>query len=291
MGAWFEQGGEPRPYDRGVVYEIDWERAAAGWARHADQLRVHGMALSLWMIDAVALQPGDRVLELAAGPGDTGFLASELVLPGGKLICSDSSPAMLEVARARAAAQGVANVEFKALDMDWIDLPTASVEVILCRWGIMLSADPAAALHEWRRVLAPGGRLAAAVWDAPARNPWSTIPSEALAALGYAPPPDRAGPGMYALSDAAKLEDLLLGAGFVQVSVQAVALERRYASVQAWIEESQDVSAMLRAIWEPLSAHDRAATLTEVSRLAAPFTGADGAVRLPGSSLAALAYA
>ncbi len=270
---------------------IDWDLAAAGWARWADQVRAHGMPLSLWMIDAVALQPGDRVLELAAGPGDTGFLAAELVLPGGKLICSDSSPAMLELARARAAAQGIGNVEFKALDMDWIDLPTASVEVILCRWGIMLSDDPAAALHEWRRVLAPGGRLAVAVWDVPVRNPWSTIPSDALAALGYAPLPERAGPGMYALSDAARLEDLLGGAGFVQVSVQAVALERRYASVQAWIEESQDISASFRAAWEPLSAHERAATLTEVGRLAAPFTGADGAVALPASSLAALAHA
>ncbi len=274
-----------------MALNIDWDLAAAGWGRRADQLRAQGMPLSVRMIDAVALQPGDRVLELAAGPGDTGFLASELVLPGGKLICSDSSMAMLELAKNRAAAQGIGNVEFKLLDMDWIDLPTASVEVILCRWGIMLSADPAAALHECRRVLASGGRLAVAVWDVPARNPWSTIPSDALAALSHASAPDRTGPGMFALSDAARLEDLLAGAGFVQVTVQAVALERHYRSVQAWIEEVTDISAIFRAAWEPLSEQERAATLIEVSRLAALYTGADGAVRLPGSSLAALAHA
>lgn len=274
-----------------MAYSIDWDHQAAGWARHADQMRAHGMAVSLWMIEAVALQPGDRVLELAAGPGDTGFLAAELVQPGGKLISSDSSPAMVELARARAAAQGIGNAEFRTLDMEWIDLPAASVEVVLCRWGIMLSSDPAAAVQDWRRVLAPGGRLAVAVWDVPERNPWSTIPSVALAALGHAPPPDRTGPGMFALSDPARLRDLLADAGFVLSTVQAVELERRYPSVQAWIDEAVDVSAMFGAAWSPLSEHERTETLSEIARLAAPYTAADGAVKLPGSSLAALAHA
>jgi len=274
-----------------VTCTIDWDGAAAGWGRHADQMRAYGMPLSLWMIEAVALQPGECVLELAAGSGYTGFLAAELVRPGGKLICSDSSPAMLELAKARAAAQGIRNVEFKTLNMDWIDLPTASVEVILCRWGIMLSEDPAAALHEWRRVLVPGGRASLAVWHDPAANPWTTIPAEALATLGFAPRPDRSGPGMFALSDAGRLNDLLAGAGFVERSLQTVTLERCYESVEAWIAEYADISAMFGAAWKPLSDRQRSQALVEIRRQAAPFTAADGRVRLPGSSLGALAHA
>src|SRR5580704_14753451 len=100
-----------------------WESAAQGWGNRADRVRAWGMPVSVAMIDALALQPGQRVLELAAGPGDTGFMAAELVAPGGTLICSDGAEAMLEVARQRAAAQGISNVEFRLLDLEWIDLP------------------------------------------------------------------------------------------------------------------------------------------------------------------------
>src|SRR4029077_3266224 len=110
------------------------------------------------------LPPGQRVLELAAGPGDTGFLAAELVRPGGMLISSDASQAMIGVARGRARDLGVSNVEFKRMELEWIDLDTASVDAALCRFGLMLAADPGAALQEIRRVLRPGGAVALAVW-------------------------------------------------------------------------------------------------------------------------------
>ncbi len=274
-----------------VASTVDWERAAVGWERHADAIRTHGMPVSVWMLDALALHPGERVLELAAGPGDTGFLAAEQILPGGGLICSDSSEAMLAVARRRAAAQRVDNIEFKELSLDWIDLPTASVDAILCRWGLMLSPDPGAALQDWRRVLRPGGRAALAVWDGPDGNPWTTIPSEALADLGLAPVPDRDGPGMFALRDGEQLDALLAGAGFVERTLEAVALERGYPSVQDWIAESVDISAMLGAAWRALSDLQRRRALDEIARRAAPFTDTSGAVRLPGSALCALADA
>ncbi len=94
------------------------------------------------------------MLELAAGLGETGMLAAELVAPGGSVIVSDQAEAMLEGARKRAGELNLTNVEFQVLNGEWIDLPLASVDVVLCRWGYMLMADPAAALSETRRVLA-----------------------------------------------------------------------------------------------------------------------------------------
>ena len=167
-----------------------WERAAVGWRKRADEVRDNGMPVSIRMIEHLGLQPGLRVLELAAGPGDTGFLASELIAPGGTLISSDGTAAMLDIARDRAGQLGVRNVEFRQLNLEWIDLETASVDAVLCRWGFMLILDPSAAARETRRVLRPGGRLAIAVWDEAARNPWATIPGRALIARGLAQPPD-----------------------------------------------------------------------------------------------------
>ena len=172
-----------------------WERAAAGWGSRADRVRNWGMPVSVAMIDGLGLQPGQRVLELAAGPGDTGFMAAELIRPGGTLLCSDGAEAMLDVARGRAAQAGIDNVEFAQLELEWIDLPAASVDAVLCRWGIMLIVDPEAAAHEIRRVLRSGGRAAFAVWDSPAAQP---VGHDPLAGDGRARPrrsarPDRAG--------------------------------------------------------------------------------------------------
>src|SRR6201996_9812859 len=129
-----------------------WERGSASWGRYADSVRSFGMPVSVWLIDELHLQPGQRVLELAAGPGDTGFLAAELVRPGGTLISSDGAEPMIEVAKARAAQLGVSNVEFRQLELEWIDMETASVDAVLVRWGIRLTIDPAAAAREIRRV-------------------------------------------------------------------------------------------------------------------------------------------
>lgn len=274
---------------RAVSTGINWDEAAEGWGRRADDIRATGMPLSAWMIDACELHPGARVLELAAGPGDTGFLAAELIAPGGTLICSDASEGMLEVARRRAAAKDVKNVEFKQLMLEWIDLPTASVDAILCRWGLMLCSDPAAAAQECRRVLAPGGRLAVGVWDTPARNPWATITTESLVALGYSEPPDRTGPGMFALAGDGQLDELLADAGFVERRVEPISLGRSYDSVDAWIAETLDISVAFSGVWQSLSEAQRTGIVEEISSRAKPFTAADGSLALPGSSLAAAA--
>src|SRR5580693_9960505 len=143
-----------------------WEEAASGWIARQAAIRELSAPVSHWMIDAVDPQPGQRVLELAAGLGETGFLAAEMVAPVGGLITSDQADAMLDGARKRAGELGLTNVEFQVLNAEWIDLPVASVDVVFCRWGYMLMADPLAALREARRVLRPEGHVALAVWEA-----------------------------------------------------------------------------------------------------------------------------
>jgi ubiquinone/menaquinone biosynthesis C-methylase UbiE len=268
-----------------------WGRAAAGWRKRADAVREHGMPVSLAMIEHLGLRSGQRVLELAAGPGDTGFLAAELIRPGGILVCSDASAPMLDVARARASELGVENVEFMQLELEWIDLPTASVDAVLCRWGVMLILDPAAALREARRVLRPGGRIALAVWDQSSLNPWATIPSRALITLGHASHPDQDAPGMFALAAPGRLQELLESTGFVEVIVEAVELERSNSSLDAFVEETLDLSRTFAEVFERLTEGERAEVEREIASLAAPFVSPEGSVSLPGSSLVAAAGA
>ena len=129
--------------------------ASARAGRHADAMRHDTMPVTAWMVDAIAPQPGQTILELAAGPGDAGFLAAELIIPGGTLITTDVAPEMLTAAQERAQELGIHNVRFLQVDAESIDLPAASVDGVLCRWGYMLLADPEAGLRETRRVLRP----------------------------------------------------------------------------------------------------------------------------------------
>jgi ubiquinone/menaquinone biosynthesis C-methylase UbiE len=268
-----------------------WARAARGWGRRADQVREWGMPVSAWMIEHLELQPGQRVLELAAGPGDTGFMAAELIAPGGTLISSDASDAMLEVARARSQALGIANVEFKQLELEWIDLPTASVDAVLCRWGVMLTVDPSAALREMRRVLRPGGRAAVAVWAPPEENPWATIPTRVLVELGHTEAPDPNAPGMFALAGDGRLLELLEDAGFVEVLVESVALSRVIPGVREYVDQTLDVSVPFAEVYERLGPAGQDEVMREISSRAQPYTAGDGSLHLPGRSLVAAAGA
>jgi ubiquinone/menaquinone biosynthesis C-methylase UbiE len=268
-----------------------WERAAAGWSRRADSVQEFGMRVSVWIVEHLGLQPGQTVVDLACGPGDTGFLAAELVKPGGTLIATDGSRAMLGVATGRARDLGVTNVEFKQMELEWIDLPAASIDAILCRWGLMFAIDPAAALQEARRVLRPGGRIALAVWDDPELNPWATLTMRALVELGHVVPPDRNEPGMFALADAVRLRRLLEDAGFLEVFVDSVELSRSEPSLDRYFEETLDLSRQFADVWERLSERHQQDVRARVAELAQPFTADDESVRFPACSLVAAASA
>lgn len=268
-----------------------WDGASQGWARQAGHLREEGMPVSMWMLEHAGLQPGMRVLELAAGPGDTGFMAAELISPGGRLISSDGSEGMLSVARERAEELGVRNVEFKQLELEWIDLPTADVDVVLCRWGIMLAVDPAAAVAECRRVLRPGGRLVLAVWDAPEHNQAMALPGAVLVSLGLTEPAPPGGPGPFALSTPGVLEELLQNGGFVEPRVEKVIVERHYQSVRDWIGETVDLSMLFNRIWSELDGDQRQAVVTGAEQRTRDFVQPDGSLLITGRCLTAVAEA
>ena len=271
-----------------------WEEAAGGWQRRAEEMRTFAAPVSHWMIEEISPQPGQRVLELAAGQGETGMLVAELVAPLGGVIVSDQAAAMLDGARARAVALGLSNVEFQVLDAEWIDLPLAGVDAVLCRWGYMLTADPAAALAETRRVLRPGGRLALAVWDALARNPWAQLPALELIARGLTPAPDPAAPlppGPFALGDPERVRELLAHAGFTEVRVDVLDLMRRHASFHEFWESTLDLSRNFHDSVLSQGPVEIAQIEASLAERFAPYTASDGTIAIPARTLVASASA
>jgi SAM-dependent methyltransferase len=265
----------------------NWEEAASGWTRRQEMLRELGAPVSHWMLDAVSPQPGQRVLELAAGLGETGMLAAELVAPMGGVVISDQAEAMLEGARARAAALGLSNVEFQVLNAEWIDLPVASVDAVLCRWGYMLMADPATALRETRRVLRPGGGAALAVWDAVDHNPWALLPAAELLDRGLSSPPQPGSPGPFALGSGEVLAELLEHSGFSEVRVEGLELVRSHASFEELWDSTLDLSRVFHdaVLDRPIGEIDD--IKSSLAERFTPYTMSDGTLQIPGRTLLA----
>jgi SAM-dependent methyltransferase len=269
----------------------NWEEAASGWTRQQSAVREFSAPVSHWMIDAIAPQPGERVLELAAGLGETGMLAAELVAPMGGVIVSDQAEAMLSGARERAVALGLSNVEFRVLNAEWIDLPVASVDAVLCRWGYMLMADPLAALVETRRVLRPGGRIALAVWDSIEQNPWAQLPGRELIERGLSAALAVGTPGMFALASSEQLTVLLQEAGFQEVQVEALDLRRRHSNFEEFWDSTLDLSRALHDAVLDRPESEIAEIHASLAERFRPYTAADGSLDIPGRTLVAFAGA
>jgi SAM-dependent methyltransferase len=269
-----------------------WERSAPGWAARARRLERMAAPVSQWLVQAARLQPGHVVLELAAGPGETGLLAAELIAPGGRLISSDFAESMVEAACTRAAELGLDGVvECRRLDAESLDLDTASVDAVLCRWGYMLMADPEAALRETRRVLRPGGRVSLAAWDAPEANPWVTAALEVARERFDLPRPAPDDPGPFSFARAGRIGELLEAAGFLEPSVEAVDLRMAYASFDEWWEVTLDLNATMRGQVAALDPDTLTGLRADVEAALRAHALAEAGLVLPGRTLVAVASA
>ncbi|MDO8185764.1 methyltransferase domain-containing protein [Conexibacter sp. JD483] len=281
----------PDPDELRASIRALWERSADGWAQSNGRFTAATLAVSHWLVNAIRPQPGQHLLELAAGIGETGFLAAELIEPGGVLVSSDGAEAMVEAARARAEELGLSNVEFRPVDLEWIDARTAEFDGVLCRWGYMFAVDREAALRETRRVLRPGGRVALATWTAPERNPWAMLIREALYDAGLTDALLPPSPSPFDLATPAILGTLLEDAGFAEIETAEVELTFPYAGV---IDYFSEAVAILRPLTDLVSGLNEAQLKDLRARLeqkAAPYEHADGSLSLPGVALVAVAEA
>jgi hypothetical protein len=187
------------------------------------------------------------VLELAAGAGDTGFEAAVMVSERGRLISTDFSPEMVQVARRRGDELGLRNVDYRVMDAERIELDADSVDGVLCRFGYMLMADPAAALSETRRVLRPDGRLTLSVWSAPERNPWITILARILVERGHMSPPEPGAPDPFSMASEERTRTLLRGAGFTAVRTEEVGVRFAFRDIDDYLSYASDTPAHSRS--------------------------------------------
>ena len=252
-----------------------WEAVSPAWGAHADFIDNRAAPLTQRMLELADLKPGERVLDLAAGAGALGLAAAER---GASVVISDIAPGMIAAASERAQQRGL-DVETRILDLEAIDEPDDSFDLVVCRDGLMLVPDPAHAAAEIRRV---GGRFVLAVWGEPRRNPWLTtifrVVSERTGA--QVPPPGM--PSPFSLADPYRLR-AVLGEG---VTVEEVSVPYRAASFDEWWSRSTSIAGPLARTLAALPAPAMKNLRAKVREAAAEYVTADG-IEFPGVALVA----
>lgn len=265
-----------------------WGRKeSADWwsAGQARRQQTYGAATEI-MLDSAGVQPGSRVLDVAAGTGDQTLMAARRVGPTGNVLATDDSASMLKVAAEAARREGLTNVDTRVMNAEDLELDADSFDAVICRNALMLFANPAKALTEMRRVVKPGSKVAVIVFSAAERNPYHGIPFAIICRVGNIPPPAPGEPWMYALGEPGALEDVYSRAGFLQVSVHAVPIQRRLPSAADAIRSMRN-SVNVSELMNQLNEADRERAWAEIAEQFRHFEGPNG-LEIPGEVLVAV---
>lgn len=265
-----------------------WNKDGAAWRRWTPTLERWYGAATREMLDLARVQPGQRILDIAAGAGEPAVSAAERVGSSGYVLATDISEGIVELARQVALERGFKQIETRAMDGEKPDLPDASFDAVLCRLGLMYMPHPVTALREWRRVLRPGGRVAVAVFSTPDRNSWGAVPASVIRRRAQLPPPVPGQPGPFSLGAPGMLEDLFRQAGFADTEVRAVPVPHGAASAAEYVGVTREAFGGFNAMMAHLPPEERDSVWNEVAGALRSFESPAG-FEAPGECLVAAA--
>jgi len=243
----------------------EWQAVAGGWRRWEPLFQSFTWPLALRMVSVAQIGGGERVLDVGCGIGDPTLQVAVLVGPHGRVVGVDLVEDMLVTARERAAALGLGHVEFRAGDVETMDLSPAAYDAVIGRWSLIYVRDVAAVLARLREALVPGGRIAVAAWAPPGANPWITIPMAALGRVLPIQPPDPTAPGLFHLCEDGALAAALSAAGFREARQERVQLSQFARDAAEFWAMLTDMAGPLAPMIAGLDADDRDRVLHEVT--------------------------
>lgn len=263
----------------------DWDLAAAGWRKWWPVFEKSAQHVSDRLVELAGVKAGDRVLDIATGNGEPAVTAARRVGSTGRVIATDQSPGMLAIARERAAALGLKNIDFVESDGEALTLAERDFDAVVCRWGFMFMPDLDAALSGIRKRMKAGARLATAVWSTPDKVPMITVGAAIVRQLANLPPPPPNALDPLRLADTTVLERALGATGFKSVTIERLQVVFEFASPEAFTQFRQEVAAPFRALLERQTPEMRDRIVNAVTEAARAYAGADGKVRTSNETI------
>jgi SAM-dependent methyltransferase len=253
-----------------------WQQAADPWHRWGPTIEDWLGESTRVMLDLAEIGTGDRVLDLATGAGEPALTIAERVGPTGYVLATDIAPNILAFAAQEAANRGLTNLETRVMDGERLDLPDESFDVVTSRVGLIYFPDQQGALAETRRVLKPGGRVAAIVYTTPERNPFFSIPVGIIRRRANLPPPAPGQPGPFSLGGEGVLAAAFEQAGFKDARTEVIPSPLRLASAAECVRFERESFGALHQMLSGLTEPEQEAAWDEIARELARFEGPDG---------------
>jgi ubiquinone/menaquinone biosynthesis C-methylase UbiE len=254
-----------------------WQSAAEAWHRWTPAIQDWLGPATERMLDLAGVGPGSAVLDLAAGAGEPAITIARRVGPAGSVLATDISANILTYAEQAARRQGVSNLTTRVMDGEDLDaLPADTFDVVTSRVGLIYFPDQQRALAGSRRVLRPGGRIAAMVYAPADRNQFFSIPISIIRRRAQLPPPVPGQPGPFSLGDDGVLEAAYRRAGFREIVTERIVAPVRMASAMECVRFERESFGALHQMMSGLSPVEREETWREIERELSRFEGTDG---------------
>jgi ubiquinone/menaquinone biosynthesis C-methylase UbiE len=222
--------------------KASWNKSSAGWKKwdYINQDFIKPMGDEI--IRLLHPEEGDIVLDVAAGTGEPGLTIAARV-GSGKVVITDLSDGMLEVARENAVRRGIRNIEIRACDVCELPFADNSFDLVSCRFGFMFFPDMELAVKEMVRVLKPGGKLATSVWNVPEKNFWVTAIMGTINKNLPLPVPPPGAPGMFRCAKDGLISGLFAQGGLKNITQKEITSKFKCRTAAGYWEMMTEVAA------------------------------------------------
>ena len=228
-----------------------WNTAASGWRKWSELIDRGIGEISERLVELAGVEPGSKVLDVAAGYGEPSLSAARRAGADGRVTATDISAQMLAFGRERAENVGLDNIDFIESDVISLDFPESSFDAALSRFGIIFEPDGEAAAAHVRSLLKPGARMAISSWGEPEQVPMLAIPLKTAMQRLEVPPPPPGTPGPLSRPTPEAISALLEGGGFSEVAVEQRDLELEWESPEEFTTFVREIAPPVRAMIDP----------------------------------------
>jgi ubiquinone/menaquinone biosynthesis C-methylase UbiE len=253
-----------------------WQVAAEAWHRWHPTLKTWLGPVTDSMLDMAQVKTGYRILDIAAGAGEQSITAADKVGPTGYVLATDLAPRILQYALELAKVKNITNIEVKEMDGENLTVPDESFDTVISRVGLIYFPDQQKALREMRRVLKPGGYVAAIVYSTAANNKFFSTPVSIIRRRAQLPPPLAGQPGPFSLGDDGALGEAFAKAGFVNINTQKVQAPVKMPTAKDCVRFEYESFAALHQMLGSLSDAEKAAAWEEIEFELSKFEDANG---------------
>ena len=268
-----------------AVQQKQWDSVADGWRKWWPLIERRGQIVCDRFLELANIGEGQTVLDVATGIGEPALTVAKAVGPNGRVVATDQSDGTLQIARERATEAGLSNIEFLNVDAGGLDLEAAAYDAVTCRWGLMFMPDIQAAMQKIYGALKPGGTFVTSVWGPPEKTPFLSLAMGIVHKQLNLPPPPPEAPSMFKLGAPGALEEIFAGAGFGDVTRDAIEIDFGYESVEEYISFLKDIAAPIRMMLTDQSAEDVADVWDAIAVAAQAYVVDDGRLHLPGETI------